>query len=469
MGITDSIRLRLQAALSPQQMTTQMSRSTNRAMNDFEHLFGIKYKQTGDLTFKEYDKMMQDSQIKAGYELIRMFLLTRKLIITPASDDPKDKEIADAIEDMFNNMDYPLRKVRNDIYSALPYGYSVGEIIWKYNEDTDLTELKRIRPIPISTLQNCFSYDENGDLDTITQTIEGEDPIPIPAEKCLVYSYDEKFGDRSGRSILDACYDNWYMKQKVLAMWNVFLEKHEGPTLAAFLENQQFKEDAIDGLEQIHEGRANITMGQGDRLEVIESSHRGEGFQTAIEYHDTMIFRKMNIGTMILGQQNGRGAYAQSQTQNDVLNVFLDGVNEDVAAELQIKVQELCDMNWEGITDYPTVSFELFEQKDLLGLIQALEPYVKDLSIDPNSGWFKQLIADVVSRYSDVDTSDLTEEKNDQQPIENIQQPIQQHNQQPTNLPDNGEVTPTPEEQKTSADQANMIGDVNNAFNINKK
>ena len=411
MGVFESVRLRLAAALSPNQMTQQYSKPKN--MNP-DNGFNIVYK--GDrLEYDDYDKMLMDPQIKSGYELIRMFLLSRNVVVTPASDSPEDIEIAEELEDMLKDMAYPIRKVRNDMYSAIIYGYSVGEVLWKSDEEGNKIRMDRIRPIPIDTIVDCFRYDENGDVETIIQRVDNEE-IEIPAEKCLIYTYDEKFGDRSGTSILDGVYDNWYMKQKILNWWNVFLQKHEGPTLAGFVENPMYKDLFREQLDEIREGRANITAGMNDRIEVIESTHRGEGFKDAIDYHDVMIFRKMNIGTMILGQQDGAGAYAQSQTQFDTLSIFLDGIHEDIAAELQAKIVELIDMNY-TVEDYPVISFETFEEKDLLQLLGVLIPAAKDMVIDADDSWFRHLIADVVSRYSDVDTGELLEEQEEPEEV----------------------------------------------------
>ena len=403
---------KVEAALSPQQMTRQYSKPNPKLSGTNEMFMGLKYR-SDKLTYEDYNKMLRDPQIKSGYELIRMFLLSRKLIVTPADDSEEAVEIAETLQDMLNDMVYPMRKVRNDMYSALIYGYSVSEIIWKAEEDGNLIKMERIRPIPIDTLEDCFEYDDNGDVEYIKQIVDNSDPIMIPAEKCLIYTYDEQFGDREGASILDGVYDNWYMKQKILSWYNVFLQKHEGPTLVGKIENPMFKDLFREQLDEIREGRANITVGQNDDVSVLESSHRGEGFKDAIDYHDVMIYRKMNIGTMILGQQDGAGAYAQSQTQFDTLNIFLDGIHEDIAAELQSKIVELVDMNW-TVDDYPVISFETFEEKDLLGLLNALKPLIDAMAIDPDDTWFKHLIADVVSRYSDVDTSELLEEENEE-------------------------------------------------------
>ena len=407
MGIVQRIRasLGITAALPASTMTRQLSKSTNVTN---ENTFRYIYK-NGELTYEDYEEMLKDPQIKSGYELIRMFLLSRKLHITPATDEESDIEIAEAIENMIMNMKYPMRKIRNDMYSALIYGYSVSEIIWEADDAGETIDLRRIRPIPISTLEDCFNYDDYGDLKEIEQTVDGEDPIFIPAEKCLIYTYDEKFGDRRGTSILDGVYENWFNKQKLINWWNVFLQKHEGPTLVGKVENPMFKEEMLEQLDEIREGRTNITVGMNDSVDILESSHRGEGFETAINYHDTMIFRKMNIGTMILGQTDGAGAYAQSKTQNDVLDTFLDGVHADIASELNTLVKDLVDMNW-NVEEYPTVEFESFEDIDILPLLTTLEPYVRNMAIDTNSIWFKQLLADVIGRFSDVDTSELLEE-----------------------------------------------------------
>lgn len=409
MGIVQRIRasLGITAALPASTMTRQKSKSTNLSKDD--NTFRYTYK-NGDLTYEDYDEMLKDPQIKSGYELIRMFLLSRNIHITPASDDPSDIEIADALESMLDNMAYPMRKIRNDLYSALVYGYSVSEIIWESDEAGTQIDFKRIRPIPISTLEDCFNYDEYGDLTEIIQTVDGEDPIQIEAEKCLVYTYDEKFGDRRGTSILDGVYENWFNKQKLINWWNVFLQKHEGPTMVAKLENPMFKEEMLDQLDEVREGRTNMTIGMNDSIEILESSHRGEGFKDAINYHDIMIFRKMNIGTMILGQENGKGAFSQSKTQNDMLDVFLDGIHADIAAELNTIIRDVVDMNW-TVEDYPILEFESFEQTDLLELMKTLEPYVRNMAIDTNSMWFKQLLVDVVGRYSDVDMGELLEEQ----------------------------------------------------------
>lgn len=405
MGFKETIIGTINAALSPNQMTRQYSKPRNYGQEVWDNL---TYQKEG-LTYQQYNEMLLDPQVKSAYELVRMFLLSRKVNIIPASDDPKDKEIASTIDDMLHDMTYPLRKVRNDMYSALIYGYSVSEKLFDRKEGEEFISIKRIRPIPIDTLEDCFEYDDNGDLENIKQNSDSSEPIDIPPEKCLVYTYDERFGDREGNSILDAIYDSWYLKQKLLSLRQIYLQKHEGPTLAAFVANPSNKDAAREVLEDFKEGRTNGTFDKDDRVEVIESQHRGEAFDRAIEYCDMMIYRAFGIGTMIMGQQDGKGAYAQSVTQDKTLSIKLDGIHEDIAAELQIMINEVCEFNWAG-NQAPMIGFETFEEKDLLTLLEKLGGLIGNMAVDPSDKWFKQLLSEVVGKYSDIDMSSLIEE-----------------------------------------------------------
>lgn len=411
MGIITQTRHRLAAAISPNKMMKRISRPRKQEKKQW-----LVYKEEDDREYEDYKRMLNDPQVKSGYELIRNFLLSRDLIVTPASDDPQDVEIAKTIEDNLNNMKYPLRKVRKDMYTALPYGYSVSEIIYTIKDDLILFD--SIRPIDIETIQkDAFEYDEDtGECIEIIQYADSED-IHIPFEKTLVFSHDSEFGNLEGNSIFDAIYNNWFDKQNILQWWNLYLQKHEGPTIAAFIEEgSTFKDDVQDKLDDIAEGAANLTLGANDKLQVIESTHRGEGFINAIKYHDTMIFRKMIIGNLMLGDSDNSGAYSQSNTQSENLDIFLDGVHTDLASEIQLAVDTLVSLNWDAAKT-PIISFEKFEEKDLLLLLEKLQPLLDGVIINPEAKWFKTLLSMIIKNYVDIDLSELLEENKDDEKV----------------------------------------------------
>lgn len=367
-------------------------------------MFGGEYND-GALTMDEYDEMLSDPQIKTGIQFLSYALRGKKYHITPASEEDEDIEIAEWIRKEFDSLLIPLRHVRKDIYTALQYGYSVGEIVYEQKDDGRIG-LNRIQSININTLENCFEYDENtGLLDTIWQTPSEQSPIPIPAEKCLIYSFDEEFGNKYGNSLLKQVYKNYYMKKEILKWYTVFLQKHEGPTLVGKAGPETDAQDLQDNLDSVREGRTGFVMDIDDEVNILESSHRGESFMTAVTYHDTVIFRRFFIGSLLFGQAEASGSYAQSQTHLDTLSTVLDGIHEDVAGTFQELIKKLVDYNYNTDT-YPKFAFEPFTKKDLIQLLNVLTPLADKFIIDSSSSWFKQLLKVIVSEYGDVEIKD---------------------------------------------------------------
>lgn len=430
----DGARLRIQAAAAairdvPNKTLSgllgkQISRPKDSWVNK---MFGDTY--NPDRQIPDYKRMVDyDAQIKAGLDLITYTLLSKKVVITPAADDPEEpiemeeainlltgpeepsipeepslnEEIADFLEDMLGNMKTTMRRVRKDIYTAIPYGFSVSEIIYRYDEQSNQIVWDDVKSIDIDTLDHCFVYDEFGDLKEIKQDYGGvTGDNTIPPEKCLIYSFDEEFGNKYGRSILKQVYDHWFMKRKTLKWFNIFLEKLQSPLLYGKVVNPTDQEKLLDTLDDVKEGKANVVVNKDDELGILETALKGEGFQSAIAYHDTMIFRRFMIGSLILGQTDASGSYAQSQTHREVFTVVLDGIHEDVAAIFQRKLKELVDMNYD-VDKYPTFSFEPVTEKDIIGLLTALQPLFVNGKIDTRQGWFEDLIKEAVERFASV-------------------------------------------------------------------
>lgn len=362
------------------------------------------------LNYKDYDEMLRDPQIKAAERLITYSLLSKRFIITPASEDPQDVEIADFVRENLNNMRTPFRQVRKDLYTAIPYGFAVSECNFKFDDNKGKIVFDSIRGIDIETLwDNCFDYDEFGDVKQIVQNT-GTEKIPIPAEKCVIFAFDETFGNKYGRSILHACYDDHFMKHQILIWAAVFLEKHEGPTIVGY-ESETAGSDPEQmqaNIDSIHDGTAGFVGKAGEKYEILESGHRGEAFMDFITYHDTMIFRAFMIGSLLLGQAKAQGgSLSQSQTHSEVLNIFLDGVHEDLSNSIQERIKTLVDLNY--MTDrYPRFEFELFNKKDLLKLLEALQPLADKFIIDPSSEWFRQLLKRILDEEANIQVDETS-------------------------------------------------------------
>ena len=81
--------------------------------------------------------------------------------------------------------------------------------------------------------------------------------------------------------------------------------------------------------------------------------------------------------------------------------MYLDGVHEDISAEFEKLSKQLCTINFPE-PQPPIISFEPFEEQDLLNLLNTLKPFIDNYTINPSEKWLELLIKDVVERYSDV-------------------------------------------------------------------
>jgi len=364
-----------------------------------------------DRKIEDYIKMVEtDSQIKAALDLIKNSLSTQRYMIRPASASKEDIDIAGFVEDVIEGMAIPFRRIRNDMLTALPYGYSVFEIVYKYDDKSKKIVWDYLRPIDIETLTDCFHIDKLGDVDYVTQrpaspagvTVPSpsKDDIKIPAEYCLIYSYDSEFGSPYGRSILRQCYDHWFMKRKVQKYYNIYLEKLQNPFLHGKANSPTNAKLMNAMLEDIREGRTHVVTNLDEDINVVETRNQG-GFHDAIQYHNMMIFRRMGIPSLIFGQDSASGSYAQSQSHQEVFHEFLEGIQEEMAGLLQEKIQELVDLNFK-VDNYPQFAFEPLLKDQVIQLLMALAQFAASGSIDTNMPWFQNLVYDAVIKNSDV-------------------------------------------------------------------
>ena len=390
-----------------QRVTTNPN--TNSNSNYLNMIYDRDYKKVRH--YKDYREMMQDPQVKVGLSILNMFFLSRELRITAGGEEDIDKEAKQFIEDMLlHDMETPLRDVRKNIYTALPYAFSAQEMVYKLTDEGKIG-LKGIYPIHRKTLdhEDTFKFDDNGELVALVQEFFMADSVDIPMEKVLLFSFDKEFDDPHGNSILDESYDNIYVKRKVLKWLALFLQKHASPFLVGILsrDSESYKKNMLTQLEDVAEGRTQMTIGKEDGVELLETANKGEAFFETIKYHDMMVFRRMFIGTLMMGQMDASGSYAQSESQVSVTRMLLDGVHEEIAAAIQKKIDEICGWNFLG-AKAPKISFEKFEDKDILALLNALKPYVDSAVIDPDSAWFQDIIKVAVKELSGIELEDET-------------------------------------------------------------
>ncbi len=370
---------------------------------ELDFLYDEEYKKSR--SYNDYRKMMKDPQIKTGISILTFFLLSREMKVNSFSDNEEDKLAAEFIQEVLKNMKTKTRQVRKNIYTAIQYGFSVNELVFTTNNQNQII-IDGIYPIDRGTLEHekTFQFNKStGELESIIQLDSEGEEIKIPIDKILLYSFDSEFNNPWGEAILDSLYDTHYIKKRFEKWLAIFLEKHASPTLVGKISKAytQYKEQMREQLDEIRQGRTNMTIGETDDVVVVESKNKGEAFFNALERLDDVIFRSLFIGNLLLGQTS-TGSYAQSQTQLTVTKMILDGVHEEVAIEFQKLFDKLIGYNFKEGVKPPKINFEKFEEKDIISLLSALKPFFDDGSLKSDSQWFKEIIANAIKELSGV-------------------------------------------------------------------
>ena len=359
-------------------------------------------RQTNNLSYKQYKDIMKDPQVKVGLEILKYFLISKNYVLTSDSDDEISIEITDFIQESLDNMETPFRDVIKNIITAIRYGYSVQEKVYTMNTDNRIT-IKGLYPIHIKTLQNDpFIRDKTGELTGIHQeSMYGT--VDIPIDKCLLYSFDKEFDEIEGNSILNEVKPIAEDKEDIKDWLMTFLHKNGLPTTYGKTDDPTHAPIIQDALDNVADGATSIVVGANDELGILESSHRGEAYFTTLNYNDNQIFRRMFLGSLLLGSGDQTGSYAQSYTQENILFQIMDGILTDVAQIIQrTVVNELTSMNFGLSAKAPSFSFEKFTKKDVLKLLEIIKGFIDNGSFDSDNQSFKELLGAAFLTEADI-------------------------------------------------------------------
>jgi hypothetical protein len=338
-----------------------------------------------------------DSTIGSGIDFLTTCLAAR----IGKYQHPND-EITDFVNKAFEKMDGGWNNAQKEMLSAAWAGYSIGEKVWQNDEMGFI--LKKIVTLPPSTI--LFETDRVGELtsdgilqyqrnynpalfgtgpsylfgfigNTGTSTDPGSfrnDPaakfgdmpfplrtantfsylsIRIPKLKCIHYAFDAqgKFGNPYGRSLLRRCAKFYYMKDAILQMLTVALDRKGTPltlifadpnaTLADSSKTQQgvsnqgrqigIRADlaAQQAFRNVHNDSTIILPGKKDQIfgvDFVPQNSNAQDFIAALDFCNKEIMRALLLPALVFTGGDGSGSYALGQEHARTFDKILDGI-----------------------------------------------------------------------------------------------------------------------------------------------
>jgi phage gp29-like protein len=378
----------------------------NKSSQNWDRFFGLQAPNPDEIGISTYKDMLRDSEVRTGYNFIRNCILSRSWKVSyPEKSREKNKDTTEILEFLrfaFTNLDENAQFERavGRLLSAIPFGFSVVEIVYKLIEEGRFKGkigIKKLKDLDPETIE--FVTNKYGDIEKILQRADPnafeEKPIVLPLDRTIVYTIDEEFGNHYGTSRLRSIYRNWFVKKTVIKFWNVALERFGTPILIGTVPNKNDIDRMLELLDNV-QGRSSIAKTAGWEIEALETGigrSSGGDFGAAIDYHNNQILKGLLVPPMLIAGKGGGGSYALSNTQFGIYQTMLKNLEVDLSNMIEERViKPLVIYNY-GVQDlYPQFVWEPMTKEDLLNLSKAFALLVKNGIV----GWDEQWMRDAM-------------------------------------------------------------------------
>lgn len=327
-----------------------------------------------------YDRMRNDSQISAVLSAIALPIeaTTWRLDPNGASDE--------VTEFIAQQLDLPIigkegehkKKRRRRRFSwaehlrhallMVPFGAMFFEQVVETTPE-GLWGIRKIAPRMPDTLQ-AINVARDGGLISIDQKPPGDIGVirasdatktTIPIDRLVAYSYRREGGNWAGRSILRPAYPHWALKQPLLKIEALAVERngvgvpdYENPPGAT-------PEQIEKGRKMAESYRAGSSAGMsrpsGSKFQLLGTTGQIMSARPVIEYHDSQIARVALAHFLNLDGKGG--SYALATTHQDLYTIAENSLGTEIAGTANHHiVEDLVDWNWGPDEPAPRIVFD---------------------------------------------------------------------------------------------------------------
>lgn len=307
-----------------------------------------------------YDEMRRsDASVKMSLKAVKEPIKALPWFIKPASDDPKDVEVAAFIDEVIFRV-LRFRTALSEILTHLEFGFSVHEKVLEVQpiNGTPRVVLKKLAFRKQTSIAKWVAGDNRPG---VTQTNSKGVGVPIDLDRIVVFTNDQEGDNYEGISILRAAYKHWYYKDK---LYQIDAIGHERQALGVvkIKHPKNAEGSAITQAENAARNlRANeeafITEPEGWDINFMDmKAGTLKDVKPSIDHHDRQISKNVVAQFMDLGATSGSGSRAVGEPQLAIFEQAVQSVAVLIADTFnQYVIKELVDLNF-NVTAYPELS-----------------------------------------------------------------------------------------------------------------
>lgn len=285
----------------------------------------------------EYERMLTtDETVAAGIKYITTAVLSR--LGEYHHDNPKIKEFVE--ENLNDVIEGNFLGACEELLSALWAGFSTGELVIK--PEGGRYWLERLAVYHPKSIQ--FRIDRHGQL--LDNGIVQNTPLglyDIPTQQAVILTHNKRFGNIFGHSILKPARKNWLLKDPILKMWALALDRFGTPLAVFFVprgkvldpstgEQKDAVEVATQAVSNIQSGTGLVFQAGNDEdgkadAKVIAAGGTGtDAFYNAVTYLNKMILRAMMVPSLVFDEGARSGSHALGQGHAETFERVIEGI-----------------------------------------------------------------------------------------------------------------------------------------------
>lgn len=317
---------------------------------------------------KIYKKMRRDEQIKGALTAKKYAAISTGWEVVPPTFDEGEgseeiaEEMKEFIEFNFAEMKGTVEQKLLEMMTALDFGYSVTEPVYKLIEYGKFQGMDGLNVIKTRDPEYIdFLTDPYGNLLPEGVVQNGD---KLPTDRFAIYTYRSEFDNPYGQSDLREAYRPWWLKDVLLKFMSMALERYGEPVAVATTTRKMSvaQEQKLQAAFKNLQSRTLIIV--PDFIEIdfkMPPQRAGEAYAVIMDKLDTWIRVAILMPGLIgLSAEQQTGSYARAVKEFDVFLWVVGQLRQELAAVINDRiVKPLCDLNYEvNNGKYPAFKFK---------------------------------------------------------------------------------------------------------------
>jgi len=351
--------------------------------------------------YDKYNEMQRrDPTIASLLNAIKLLARTATWSVEPASSKEPDQRAAEFLEQCLGDMSITMEDVVEDMLSALPFGWSWSEIVYKRRQgrradpaskyDDGSIGWRKFAPRRQSSLYR-WEFDENGGVQGMWQTARTDPKVRyLPIQKSLHFVAQRDMGNPEGISILEPVYESWHYVKNLQIINGIGFERaFVGLPVFGYVEGYEPSDKdkalvASIGKKLRVDEKAYVALPANITFDLKTVSHNNAtSLLDTIKQYRIWMLMVVLADFLALGTVASGGSYSLGQDKSELFLMAVDGWLDKIAHVDKLgvlnryAVPRLFDYNTlDGITDFPRIKHSSVQKPNL----PALSSYLQSLS-----------------------------------------------------------------------------------------